>query len=220
MLNVIPALSFGVPLSVACETSLLGNGIPLILSKCIEFIENVCISSEGIYRISGRVTDVQDLRMNLETDAQNYDLGKIEDINCVAAVIKAFIKEIPESLFNLNTKQRSEYSAITNAQERCDKLKWLIKLLPTENKTVLRYLIAHLLRYISNNERISARSSENRMGLSNLSVVFSAVIFPEMEAPVQSSKKGKEEERLVLNAQIMSLVKSDLVVFPVMVGHG
>lgn len=102
-------MSFGIPLELCVRNAALDSGIPLILWLCVKAVEKNGLQKEGLYRISGRQTDVFDLKMNLETDAYKVCLDD-HDIPVVAAIVKMYLRELPEPLFMFSYKSRQEYS--------------------------------------------------------------------------------------------------------------
>jgi len=87
---------FGVAIS---DLDLADNGLPTILVMCVHAIERRGLTSEGIYRISGIKTELERLRVHFSFGRPNLeDDSRWADINVVAGVFKAWLRELPEPL--------------------------------------------------------------------------------------------------------------------------
>jgi hypothetical protein len=87
------------------------SAVPLVVSKCIESIENMGgLQKEGIYRISGRQTNVEQLKHQFEMGEETVDLESY-DVFTIATVLKMFIRELKRPLFDFNAQTRLNYSS-------------------------------------------------------------------------------------------------------------
>lgn len=104
-----------------------GLQVPRILEKCCEVIELHGLDSMGIYRLSGTTSRVQRLKAKLDrgkllaiewecfeltvfavVDVEGTDLlseENLTDINDTAAVMKLWIRELPEPLLTWDLYQ-------------------------------------------------------------------------------------------------------------------
>ncbi|KAI8929123.1 Rho GTPase-activating protein domain-containing protein, partial [Entophlyctis helioformis] len=146
--------------------------IPLVVHKCFEAIEARGLDREGIYRVSGKLTETAELRLLMETDAAAVNLMDDTgyDINIVASLVKQFFRELPQPIFYFTSRERAEYSQITDERERLVKLRTRVKSLPGANQVLLRALVTHLSKVVAN-------SDKNRMVASNLGLLFAPVVF-------------------------------------------
>lgn len=90
--------------------------VPLVVSKCIEAVEKMGgLQKEGIYRISGRQSNVDVLKYAFEQNEQGIDLEKLKfDVVTIASVLKIYLRELKEPLFSLSVNSRMEYASKCN----------------------------------------------------------------------------------------------------------
>lgn len=85
--------------------------VPLIVVKCIESIEKMGgLQKEGIYRVSGRQTNIEQLKHQFELDEDKAVLDAY-DVFTIATVLKMYIRELKRPLFDFNVQTRSSYSS-------------------------------------------------------------------------------------------------------------
>jgi hypothetical protein len=89
------------------------RSVPLIVIKCIEAIERLGgIKREGIYRISGRQSNVEKLRQAFEKDEEAVVLNETAfDVFTIANVLKHFLRELDTPLFQLSMDDRIYHSS-------------------------------------------------------------------------------------------------------------
>ncbi|KAK5669520.1 hypothetical protein BDV3_003635 [Batrachochytrium dendrobatidis] len=163
-------LIFGVPLEITIKQC-PESGIPIVLSKCISAVEQRGLDREGIYRMSGKLTETNELRLLLETDALTVDLLDEErDVHAIASLVKQFFRELPQPIFYFPAKERAEYSQVSDVNQRILKLRARVKSLPRANQVLLKALVVHLKKVVDNVDK-------NKMTSSNLSLLFGTVIF-------------------------------------------
>ena len=87
--------------------------IPLVVLKCIEAVERMGgLQKEGIYRVSGRQSNVESLKYLFEKDEQDIDLEKSKyDVVTIASILKIYLRELQQPLFNLSVQTRMEYAS-------------------------------------------------------------------------------------------------------------
>ncbi|KAI8048553.1 Rho GTPase activation protein [Syncephalis plumigaleata] len=164
---VNPRPIFGVDLALQLKRD--NMDIPPILSKCATSIEKHGIKSEGIYRISGPVSQLRQLKAAFDKDNELVLLGEKEplyDIHAIAGVLKQYLRELPEPLL---TRALSEEFIQAAGEENTKRLGECVKKMPVSNMKVLNYLIAHLCR-------IRDYEALNRMGANNLSIIFGPTV--------------------------------------------
>lgn len=90
-----------------------GRPIPLFLEKCIKFIEEEGLDSEGIYRVPGNRAHVDILFQKVEEDP-NYDIRELDiAVNAVATALKDFFKRYPSILTQDQMDEMEEISSKT-----------------------------------------------------------------------------------------------------------
>ncbi|CAF4466605.1 unnamed protein product, partial [Rotaria sp. Silwood2] len=148
------------------------DGIPRIVLKCIEIVENEGVKERGIYRICCVTSDLQRVRYAFD---QNYHRGEEmlvqKDVHVAANLLKLFFSELPEPLFTstLYTEFLNAIQLTDIDNQRFRLLKTLESLHP-DNRKILFYLLDHLIR-------VSQYSDINMMHLDNLAVVFGPTLM-------------------------------------------
>ncbi|KAM7411964.1 hypothetical protein PAMA_021778 [Pampus argenteus] len=168
-----------------------GQQIPIVVESCIRFINLNGLHHEGIFRVPGSQTVVNNLRDAFERGddpltEQGYDLDS------VAGVLKLYFRGLEGPLFPIDsTTQLLEYAQIKNAAERAAQLKTVICSFPEPVIIVMRYLFAFL-------HHVSQYSDENMMQPYNLAVCFGPSLL----------RGGQDDAAVTLQPQINALVKS------------
>ncbi|KAI9322608.1 hypothetical protein BX666DRAFT_2023061 [Dichotomocladium elegans] len=140
--------------------------VPLIVYKCIDAVERMGgLQKEGIYRISGRQSNVDHLKSMFEQNEQGLDLEQTKfDVFTIAAVLKVYLRELKEPLFQFGYQTRMEYATL-ETHPRLRRLEAKIAALARPHRDTLYVLMRHLSNEV------------NKMNLQNLSVVFTPTIF-------------------------------------------
>ncbi|KAF9973039.1 hypothetical protein BGZ73_003749 [Actinomortierella ambigua] len=149
------------------------QNVPLVVLKCTEAIERYGLKREGIYRVSGRHAQITNLRKSFEADERQVDLtdpSAAEEVHAIAAILKAYLREMPEPLFPFPLNERVAYSSLTGGQARMQELKGRLKRLDDCHLDTLQILIQHLRKVYDNVE-------DNKMNLDNISLIFTPAIF-------------------------------------------
>ncbi|KAJ3424610.1 rho gtpase-activating protein 68f [Anaeramoeba flamelloides] len=160
---------FGVPLQVAIEREGRDEtSPPSIIEKAIMYLEEKGKFEEGIYRLSGSVLRMNNLRDQFDR-GEEVTLQGIKDQNTVGSLIKLYFRELPEPI--LGEKYTPRLSKLSQQSEEIQK-KRLIHVynnIPEVNKAVLRWLLPHLYR-------VSLQSEKNLMRVENLAIVFAPTL--------------------------------------------
>lgn len=86
--------------------------VPVIVEKCIDAIEAMGgLQKEGIYRVSGRQTNIEQLKHQFELDEDKVVLDSKYDVFTIATVLKMYIRELKRPLFDFNVQSRLTYSS-------------------------------------------------------------------------------------------------------------
>jgi len=162
--------------------------VPPIMEKCCQAIEKYGIEIQGIYRLSGTVTKVANLRQRLDKDLESVDLDSPEwssDINNVASVMKMWLRELPDPLLTYDLQQGFiDAAKIENDRLRHIRLHERVNDLPDANYATLKYFLGHL-------HRINQHASENSMSVQNLAIVFGPTLFGQLKLnPANGSDGG------------------------------
>jgi hypothetical protein len=166
---------FGVPIEVAVDNSRVkvGYELPAVFHRCIEYMEaKEARMEEGIYRLSGSQSVIMQLKEKFDS-GNDYNLLKSNtkyDVHTIAGLLKLYLRELPNSI--LTSKLQPDFLAITdilNYSDKVNELGRLVCILPLCNYTLLRTLIAHLIRIIEKHEI-------NKMTLRNIGIVFAPTL--------------------------------------------
>lgn len=141
-------------------------GVPLVICKCIEFIEDDGMEDIGVYRVSGRSKQIDDLTLQFDQDCRSLVINpEVFTVHDVTGVFKRFLRALPHSL--LTTELHSKFTSL-GGLEHNDKMYAvfeLLKRLPKENRNSLLAICQHL-------SKVSQLESQNKMGVGNLALVF------------------------------------------------
>jgi hypothetical protein len=85
---------FGVPLTQVCLQDNLPY--PLLVEQAVLYLEQHGMVEEGIFRRSPTLPELMTLRANCEEG--NMDFSHVTDPNLVSALLKMFLRELPEPL--------------------------------------------------------------------------------------------------------------------------
>lgn len=86
--------------------------VPVIVEKCIDAIEAMGgLQKEGIYRVSGRQTNIEQLKHQFELDEDKVVLDSKYDVFTIATILKMYIRELKRPLFDFNVQSRLTYSS-------------------------------------------------------------------------------------------------------------
>eukprot|EP00055_Hartaetosiga_balthica_P003232 m.7056 g.7056 ORF g.7056 m.7056 type:complete len:568 (-) comp2695_c0_seq1:54-1757(-) len=145
------------------------SDIPLFVTRIISYLETHGLDEEGIFRKAGSTARIKQLRAECEDclgDAgfEGMDMRPHD----VAAVFKQFLREMPEPL--LTSSFIEPFSLIQHLHDQVFGLQLLITLLPRVHRAVLK----KLLDFLGN---VAAKADVNKMGVSNLAVVFAPTLF-------------------------------------------
>ncbi|KAJ8655873.1 hypothetical protein O0I10_008537 [Lichtheimia ornata] len=167
-------VQFGTSLKVYADVH--KRNVPLLVEQCIQAVERMGgLQKEGIYRISGRQTAVNTLKLEFEKDEQKVDIDQY-DIFTIASVLKVYLRELEEPLLAMSPKQQAEYTGTDDDAYRLQILEVQLAQLSEPHLLTLQILIEHLAR-------IAANAKVNKMTTSNLAMIFTPAILHDEQAP-------------------------------------
>lgn len=153
--------------------------LPAVVYRCIQYLDFRNASfEEGIFRLSGSNVIIKQLRerFNTESDVDLVNDATYYDIHAVASLLKLYLRELPTTI--LTRDLHLEFlgvTELTNLKDKVAALSELVQRLPQANGTLLKYLIAFLIKIINN-------SDVNKMTVRNVGIVFSPTL--NIPAPV------------------------------------
>lgn len=141
------------------------NEIPVVMMKCVEYLDNTGLHFEGIFRKSGSLAQLNELKAKFER-GEDVDLSGIMDPHVVAGLLKMYVRELKEPLLTFELYDMFLAAvAIKDVTAKIAKIRQVLAFLPCGHLVVIRYLVSFLVR-------VCAKSNENMMTPSNLAIVF------------------------------------------------
>ncbi|KAI0007473.1 RhoGAP-domain-containing protein [Xylariaceae sp. FL0662B] len=166
------AVSFGRPFDANVP-------LPAVVYRCIQYLDaKNAVREEGIFRLSGSNILIKQLRerFNSEGDVNLLTDDTYYDIHAVASLLKLYLRELPNTI--LTTDLHMQFVSVTGMSNHSEKImafRELVERLPLANETLLKYLIAFLIKIINH-------SDMNKMTIRNVGIVFSPTL--NIPAPV------------------------------------
>ncbi|KAI1333224.1 hypothetical protein F5Y16DRAFT_6781 [Xylariaceae sp. FL0255] len=167
---------FGAPLAEAvryCGPTDMNVPLPAVVYRCIQYLDlKNAILEEGIFRLSGSNVVIKQLRerFNNEGDIDLLHDETYYDIHAVASLLKLYLRELPTTI--LTRDLHMEFVSViemANHREKIMTLSELVQRLPLANETLLKYLIAFLIKIINH-------ADMNKMTVRNVGIVFSPTL--------------------------------------------
>uniref|UniRef100_A0A2K5LK16 ArfGAP with RhoGAP domain, ankyrin repeat and PH domain 1 n=1 Tax=Cercocebus atys TaxID=9531 RepID=A0A2K5LK16_CERAT len=180
------AASMGDTLS---EQQLGDSDIPVIVYRCVDYITQCGLTSEGIYRKCGQTSKTQRLLESLRQDARSVHLKEGEQhVDDVSSALKRFLRDLPDGLFTRAQRLAwLEASEIEDEEEKVSRYRELLVWLPPVNRATVKALISHLYC-------VQCFSDTNQMNVHNLAIVFGPTLF---QTDGQDYKAGRVVEDLI-----------------------
>ncbi|KUI57570.1 GTPase-activating protein BEM3 [Cytospora mali] len=173
---------FGAPLAEAVRYNSprdIRIPLPAVVYRCIQYLDaRGAVTEEGIFRLSGSNLVIKQLkeRFDNEGDINLLEDEQYHDIHAIASMLKAYLRELPTSI--LTRDLHLDFVAVTEMSSQAEKivaLSELVPRLPQANATLLKYLIAFLIKVINH-------ADQNKMTVRNVGIVFSPTLT--IPAPV------------------------------------
>ncbi|KAJ9476513.1 putative GTPase-activating protein BEM2/IPL2 (putative) [Pseudozyma hubeiensis] len=164
---------------------------PLIVTKCIDFIDMHAINLPGIYRISAKQSSVKQLALAIEKDELGFQFDPAKDEPAaVAGVFKDYLRQLPEPVLAIPWAERIKYTHEREEHIRTGfaTLKGKIRRLPPIHQITLKVIVQHL-------SRLAQHADQNKMTAANLSVVFSPCLLSEADHETTSVAAAMEEDK-------------------------
>ncbi|XP_067855077.1 SLIT-ROBO Rho GTPase-activating protein 3 isoform X1 [Heptranchias perlo] len=150
-----------------------GQPIPLVVESCIRFINLYGLQQQGIFRVPGSQSEVNDIKNAFERGEDPLaDDHNEHDINSVAGVLKLYFRGLENPLFPKERFLDLICSIkIDSAVERTHHIQQIVVTLSRTVIIVMRYLFAFL-------NHLSQYSDENMMDPYNLAICFGPTLMP------------------------------------------
>ena len=190
---------FGVPLNTleAYFPDSIIDGMPKFLESAFQALEQKGLSVEGIFRISGGASQIARLKKRI--DSNDMIIFENEDPICIAALIKLYLRELPEPLLTFKLfdvfKDIEGLAMDDDSEEKRKCIRACLDTLPKIHFTVLKRLLNFL-------DKVKAKSDLNLMTSSNLATVFG----PNLLKP-----RFEESSDLITNAALGNSISMYLI---------
>ncbi|KAJ1921912.1 Rho GTPase activating protein [Mycoemilia scoparia] len=166
---------FGLVLELAVQATKVKEyyELPAVVYRCIEYLDaKKAFMEEGIYRLSGSNLEIDKLKskFNTKRDFNILKSSEVYDVHVVAGLLKLYLRELPTSV--LTPALHHDFVRVidlADRDERVHEMGRLVSDLPLANYTILRALIAHLIRVVQH-EKV------NKMSLYGIGIVISPSI--------------------------------------------
>ncbi|XP_038624955.1 arf-GAP with Rho-GAP domain, ANK repeat and PH domain-containing protein 1 isoform X3 [Tachyglossus aculeatus] len=165
------------------------SDIPVIVYRCVDYLTQCGLTSEGLYRKCGQTSKTQQLLNALRQDARSVRLKEGEQhVDDVSSALKRFFRDLPDGLFT-RTLGRAwlDATGIEDEQEKIARYQDLLAQLPPVNRATVKALINHLYC-------VQCFSDSNQMTTHNLAIVFGPTLF---QTDGQDYKAGLVVEDLI-----------------------
>ncbi|XP_077782956.1 arf-GAP with Rho-GAP domain, ANK repeat and PH domain-containing protein 1 isoform X2 [Podarcis muralis] len=173
------------------EQQLTDTDVPIIVDRCIDYITQCGLTSEGIYRKSGQNSKTTGLLEILRKDARRVRLKEGEhQVDDVANTLKRFFRDVEDGLFTKDSSPawlKATGKAIEDDKEKVGRYRKLLSSLPAVNRATVKALINHLYR-------VQCFSDMNQMTTHNLAIVFGPTLF---QTDGKDYKAGRVVEDLI-----------------------
>ncbi|XP_069039442.1 SLIT-ROBO Rho GTPase-activating protein 3 isoform X2 [Lepisosteus oculatus] len=185
------------------RTQSSGQQIPLVVESCIRFINLHGLHHEGIFRVPGSQSEVNEIRNDFERgDDPLTDSQGDHDIDSVAGVLKLYFRGLETPLFPKDKfNDLIECVQVENSLERACHIKRVVSSFPRPVLVVMRYLFAFL-------NHLSQYSDENMMDPYNLAVCFGPTLVSVPESVDAVSVQAQ------VNALVKTVILHHETVFP------
>ncbi|XP_034170745.2 ralA-binding protein 1 [Pangasianodon hypophthalmus] len=161
---------FGAPLAEAVRRTALYDGIqlPAIFRECIDYIESYGMKCEGIYRVSGMKSKVDELKAAY--DREECPCLEEYEPHTVASLMKQYLRELPDNLLGRDLAPRFEDACSRSSEaEKLHEFQRLLAEVPEGSRLLLSWLITHM-------DHVIAREADTKMNIQNISIVLNPTV--------------------------------------------
>ena len=175
------------------------DAIPILVEKASnQLISGGGIGEVGIFRLAGLASRITELKEAFDKGEKPELDG--EDHNVVAAILKLYLRELPEPVLLLENYAACIEAARlyqTDPTEALARMRDVIAKLPRVNRNLLRHLCVLLTK-------VQEQSEKNKMTLSNLAVVFG----PNLVSNPQADLHEQMENETLVNQVVCMIVEN------------
>ncbi|KAM9462010.1 SH3 domain-binding protein 1 [Clarias gariepinus] len=145
------------------------------IQECVSMLLRTGLKEEGLFRLAAAASVVKKLKNSLNSGMVDHD-EFCADPHAVAGVLKSYLRELPEPLMTFELyNEWFKAAGEKDLDEKLEQFRTVLKKLPSENYTNLRYLIQFLAC-------LSEYQAVNRMTPSNIAIVLGPnLLWPRIE---------------------------------------
>lgn len=146
--------------------------VPIVVDKCVNFIETNGLFSEGVYRVPGNKKALNELKQafNQNDQAVHISVEKYS-VHDAAGLLKLYFRELPDPLLtSRHFKAFLKAAQIADHNNKLYAMQALLGQLPLANFETLKRMCVHLAL-------IAEHEQTNKMGISNLALVFGPTLM-------------------------------------------
>ncbi|KAF8531047.1 Rho GTPase activation protein, partial [Gautieria morchelliformis] len=115
------------------------GAVPKVISLCVKEVKARGMDTEGIYRVSGRHANVQELKYKIERDERSFQFNPVvDDVSCVASMLKLYLRELPEPVFRFPSRLQHSDEREEHVANRFPVLRSKLRRLPPVHQETLR----------------------------------------------------------------------------------
>ncbi|CAC5426180.1 ARAP1 [Mytilus coruscus] len=154
------------------DQQLTPENVPVIVHKCIKFIEDNGFKDEGVYRLAAQDSKIQNVLSRFLADAHSLSLRMdLHSVNEVANCLKRFFRQLKDPLFTKIAYQDwIKCAAMDSVESKLSFYKFQLNQLPLVNKCTVKKLMLHLAC-------LSTYSAENKMDIKNIALAFGSTLM-------------------------------------------
>ncbi|XP_052078111.1 arf-GAP with Rho-GAP domain, ANK repeat and PH domain-containing protein 1-like isoform X2 [Mytilus californianus] len=154
------------------DQQLTPENVPVIVHKCIKFIEDNGFKDEGVYRLAAQDSKIQNVLSRFLADAHSLSLRMdLHSVNEVANCLKRFFRQLKDPLFTKIAYQDwIKCAAMESVESKLSFYKFQLNQLPLVNKCTVKKLMLHLAC-------LSTYSAENKMDIKNIALAFGSTLM-------------------------------------------
>lgn len=180
-----------------------GREIPEVIESCIKFIKRFGLDHQGIFRLSGSSTEINDMKQLFENGRDPLaGLNHWKDINAVAGLLRVYFRELEDPLFpSAQYQDFIKASQSGSVEDGIRELSNVLNMLPESIVQVMKYLFSFL-------RLVAQHSDANKMDAHNLAVVFGPTL---LRIPSEQDMIAYQSQ---VNGMIELLIKHCDEVFP------
>jgi RhoGAP domain/SAM domain (Sterile alpha motif) len=159
-----------------------------LVARLLEFLSSVGAESiEGIFRVPGNTNTVRIIYAQF-SDPRSIDLGGC-DPHDVASAFKSYLRELDDPLIPYANYTQLIGCVTAPNQVNVEQLRNYMGLLPAENRSIIRYIVAFL-------RHLADHAAQNRMDEKNLAIVFGPTLL-RSEDPMAGLREAAKQTDII-----------------------